>query len=100
MSGLIVGVEAVPRKFEQVTVGTSASLLTTLSSRPTDARSVILYPEDEIRFRCDGTSPTQAIGIILDAKFHMFENQGQLLDDMEVISATGSNVTLNVHWFR
>lgn len=100
MSRFSLGVELVESTFEQVTVGTSASLLTALSSRPYNSTTAILYPEADIRFRCDGTDPTVAVGIVLDAKMHVFENQGRLLDKMSVISGTGSNVKLNIQWCK
>lgn len=95
-----LGVELVPLKFEQVTVNTTADLLTDLSSIPQWAKTLIMYPEGNIRWRADGNDPTSAVGIVLDVKMHVFENQVFLLERMSVISSTGSPVKLNLQWCK
>ena len=101
MSRFSLGVELVPKAFEQVTVSdSSADLLTDLSSIPPEAKTLIMYPEGNIRFRADGIDPTSAVGIILDAKMHVFENQKYFLGKMKVISGTGSPVKLNLQWCK
>lgn len=97
MSGMAMSVEFSPLAFEQVTVTTGAQLLTTLSTKPPTARHVMLYPEGEIRMRCDGTAPTEDIGIILDVDLHVFENQLSIINSMKLIAS--GNTLLNVHWF-
>ena len=97
---LSIGTEFVPLSFSQVNVTTSATELIVLSPRPARARHATLYPEDDVRMRCDGTDPTQAIGIVLSADLHVFENQRTMLDKMVLISGTGSTVKLNIEWYE
>lgn len=99
MSGIVLGSEFRPLGFVQVNVTTSPATLVSLAARPPKARHVIMYPEDEIRFRFDGQNPAQASGLVMDADLHVYENQTTMVDNMRVISGTGSTVVLNIHWF-
>ena len=92
--------------FEQVsitsTAGTLASFLTG-AAIPTTATHAIFYPEDQdVRWRADGTSPTEAIGIVMAKDtVHVFENQRSIFDNMKVVSGHASSAaSLNVQWCK
>ena len=90
-------VEFTPTTFEQITVTTSATLLSGLLSGgiPAGAKHVIFYPEGDIRWRADGTSPTSSVGIVMkSSQLEVFENQFTLLTAMEMIA--GANTLVNV----
>lgn len=51
------------RSYAQVTVTTSAALLSALTTIPAGATAVLITPETgSVRYRCDGTDPTASVG--------------------------------------
>lgn len=98
MGGNITNViEFTPTTFEQITVTSSATLLSALLSAglPSGARHAVFYPEGDVRWRADGTSPTAAIGIVMAGNAEeVWESQRTLLEAVEFIASGDTLVNI------
>ncbi len=91
--------EFTPTTFEQITVTTSATLLSALLTAgiPDGALHMIFYPEGNVRWRADGTSPTSAVGVVMNGnQVAVFEGQPALLAAMEFIAAANTLVNVQI----
>ena len=101
MPAPIAVVEFDPTTFEQITVTTTATALSSLLSGgiPSGAKHAYFYPEGDVRWRADGTSPTSSVGIVMGANTpEVWESQRALLENVEFIAS--SNTLVNVHFFK
>lgn len=93
--------------FEQISVGVTAVGFTSTKLQPTSgtysgksAHMVMIVPEDgAVRFRLDGTSPTAAVGMLLNLGETLTLEGYETLSGAKFISQSGATITLNVTYF-
>ena len=90
--------------YAQISVTTSAQKLSAILSAaglpaiPSWANEVILYPENGgIRYRCDGTDPTAAIGMLIPSGNWWPAQGSTALAAMSLISQSGT-VTVSIEF--
>ena len=102
MSGISSVIEFTPTTFSQITVGAASATLASLCGGaiiPVGARHAVFHPEGDVRYRCDGTDPTAAVGSVMKSgQDTVFENQPSIFDTMELIAS--GDTLVNVHFFK
>jgi len=101
MSGITHVTEFTPTTFEQITVTSSATLLSALLSAglPTGAKHAVFYPEGDVRWRGDGTSPTADVGVVMAGSAEeVWESQRTLMEAVEFIAS--GDTLVNIQFFK
>lgn len=83
------------RAYAQITVTTSATLLSALTSVPSWATGVLVTPEtDQIRYRCDGTDPTASVGQPIPMGTTWPVQGTSVIAAMKLIASAGTTVSV------
>jgi hypothetical protein len=88
-----------PGAYEKISVDTAIGLTVAKIAVGRDTAVLIGVETDQIRFRCDGTAPTSAEGILVDAgqKFTLYGNE--VLNNLLMIKVT-SAASVKVQYFH
>ncbi len=98
---LAVGELMIGYGYEQLTVGTAAGGLTVPTKNGVRAsRALITVETNAIRWRCDGTDPTAAVGSLTGTAPVEIVLTGPALGEFRAIRAGGADAVVSVAYFN